>query len=197
MKQSERKRIQILNAAELLFSRDGVQNTSMDLLAQQAEVSKRTIYNHFATKEELFFCVLEHMMAHVNQDEEYKFSADVSIDEQLIAIAYSEARLQTSTSLLKITRVTLTEMMNNPEFSQLVASNKVGCMRYLETFLTDAVSAGVLKIENPHFAAQQFIYQLKSFIFYPKLYNLTNAANGDIDFIVNETVAMFLARYNA
>ncbi|WP_462159499.1 TetR/AcrR family transcriptional regulator [Pseudoalteromonas sp. GB56] len=195
MKQSERKRLQIINAAEMLFARDGVQGTSMDVLAQQAEVSKRTIYNHFATKEELLSCVLEHMMSQVDQGDELHFYANKDIAEQLKAIAMSEARLQTSESLLKIARVTFIEMITNPEFSQLMAANKIGCMRYFEVFLRDAVNAGVLAIEHTEFAAQQFIYQLKSFIFYPKLYNIDNAAGGDIAFIVEQTVAMFLARY--
>lgn len=54
MKLSEQKRVHILDAAEQLFFENGVANTSMDEVAKTAAVSKRTVYNHFETKDALF-----------------------------------------------------------------------------------------------------------------------------------------------
>ncbi|MFA0698755.1 TetR/AcrR family transcriptional regulator, partial [Vibrio sp. 10N.222.49.C9] len=44
---SELKREAILTAAKQSFLEFGVKNTSMDKLASLANVSKRTVYNHF------------------------------------------------------------------------------------------------------------------------------------------------------
>jgi len=43
MKLSQRKRLDILNAAETLFFQQGVEHTSMDQVASLAGASKRTV----------------------------------------------------------------------------------------------------------------------------------------------------------
>jgi AcrR family transcriptional regulator len=48
------KRWAIAQAARVLFGREGYTRASLDAIAVEAGVSKRTIYNHFADKEELF-----------------------------------------------------------------------------------------------------------------------------------------------
>ena len=48
------KRAAILEAAMALFPERGYEGVSMDAIAQQAGVSKLTVYNHFADKEALF-----------------------------------------------------------------------------------------------------------------------------------------------
>jgi len=55
---SERKREDIQRAALDLFSRDGYERTSVDAIAAAAGVSKRTVYNHFGDKENLFLAVV-------------------------------------------------------------------------------------------------------------------------------------------
>lgn len=56
---SEKKRVTILDAAEELFVAEGFDLTSVDAIAARAEVSKRTVYDHFGEKESLHACVME------------------------------------------------------------------------------------------------------------------------------------------
>ncbi|MET7637348.1 TetR/AcrR family transcriptional regulator [Streptomyces sp. NPDC005438] len=53
------KRDAILRAALTTFGRDGYTRASVDTIAGAARVSTRTIYNHFAGKEELFRVVIQ------------------------------------------------------------------------------------------------------------------------------------------
>jgi len=53
-KLTDRKREAIVQAATALFQQHGFDGISMDKVAEAAEVSKRTLYNHFPSKEELF-----------------------------------------------------------------------------------------------------------------------------------------------
>src|ERR1700740_1080906 len=46
-------RERIERAAAKLFSRHGIHPTGVELVAQQASVSKRTLYQHFASKQDL------------------------------------------------------------------------------------------------------------------------------------------------
>ncbi|MEV0189054.1 TetR/AcrR family transcriptional regulator [Kitasatospora purpeofusca] len=52
------KRVAIARAARTVFGREGFTRTSVDAIAAEAGVSKRTIYNHFADKEQLFRSVI-------------------------------------------------------------------------------------------------------------------------------------------
>ncbi|QKW20910.1 TetR/AcrR family transcriptional regulator [Kitasatospora sp. NA04385] len=51
------KRAAIVAAAMAVFGREGYARASMDAIAAQAGVSKRTVYNHFSDKETLFLSV--------------------------------------------------------------------------------------------------------------------------------------------
>lgn len=51
------KRRAITEAATRVFGREGFARASMDAIAAEAAVSKRTVYNHFADKETLFLTV--------------------------------------------------------------------------------------------------------------------------------------------
>ena len=50
---SRAKREQIIQAAKLLFLKDGYKRTSMEAIRAEAQVSKPTLYNHFENKEAL------------------------------------------------------------------------------------------------------------------------------------------------
>lgn len=57
----------ILEAAEELLIRKGYYNASMDEIAAQAGVAKGTLYQHFSTKEDLFFAFIEKVLARFEQ----------------------------------------------------------------------------------------------------------------------------------
>jgi len=55
---SEFNRNNILFAAKELFSKKGVDQTTMDEIAKKADYSKSTIYVYFKSKEEIFDCIV-------------------------------------------------------------------------------------------------------------------------------------------
>lgn len=196
MKLTDKKRIQILDAAEDLFHSVGVEHTSMDQLALQAQVSKRTVYNHFATKELLFQAILQRMSDKLSQGNIVRFDASTPIASQLTKIARDEVALLSSDAFLRVARIAIMQVMKQPTLAQSMNDNALGCKRYLEGFLTDACQAKVLQIADIPFASKQFIYQLKSFVFYPALFGLQQSDIAEQQHIIDQTVQMFLARYS-
>ena len=59
---SKDRRADVLQAALGLFSRYGLHGTSVDQVAARAEVSKSNLLYYFATKEELYVCVLRDLL---------------------------------------------------------------------------------------------------------------------------------------
>ncbi|NAW88895.1 TetR/AcrR family transcriptional regulator [Photobacterium halotolerans] len=194
---SEKKRLAILDAAETLFHQQGVEQTSMDQVASEAGVSKRTVYNHFATKQILFQAILTRMFEQLSQGPEKPFNANREITAQLTEIAEQEVALLTSPQLLRIAKIAFMQMLQQPELMQSLDNTDIGCMTALVQFLQDANAAGVLNVEDCDFAARQFVYQLKAFTFYPKLYGFSSLENASEQSVIAETVKMFMARYRA
>ena len=64
---SSATRARILSAAYALFYRKGFQRTSLDEIAAKAGVTKRTLYYHVRSKDELAGAMLEHQHAFVLQ----------------------------------------------------------------------------------------------------------------------------------
>lgn len=64
-RRSEAKRAAILDAAEDRFLVDGYERASMDVIAAQAGVSKRTVYDHFGEKSTVYLRAVERVHAAV------------------------------------------------------------------------------------------------------------------------------------
>lgn len=58
-RRGEALREHILDTAKLAFLETGFERTSMDAIANQANTSKRSLYSHFATKDDLFLAVID------------------------------------------------------------------------------------------------------------------------------------------
>ena len=58
-REKERRRNEIIDAAEKVFFAKGLDNATMDDVAEQAELSKGTLYLYFKNKEELYLAINE------------------------------------------------------------------------------------------------------------------------------------------
>ncbi len=57
-REKEQRREEILNAAQKIFFEKGLQNATMDEIAEAAELSKGTLYLYYGSKEDLYFSVM-------------------------------------------------------------------------------------------------------------------------------------------
>ncbi|WP_119389387.1 TetR/AcrR family transcriptional regulator C-terminal domain-containing protein [Taklimakanibacter lacteus] len=60
------KRLSVLEAASIVFCRDGFASASLELIAAEAGVSRQTIYNHYGDKEKLFIAVVKDLTERAN-----------------------------------------------------------------------------------------------------------------------------------
>ncbi|MTV49595.1 TetR family transcriptional regulator [Heliobacillus mobilis] len=63
MKPDKDKRSRILLAAVQAFSKQGYHKTKIEQIAQKADVGKGTVYEYFASKEQLFFEMIKYSFA--------------------------------------------------------------------------------------------------------------------------------------
>ena len=56
-REKEQRRNDIIDAAERIFFKNGAENSTMDDVAREAELSKGTLYLYFRSKEDLQFAI--------------------------------------------------------------------------------------------------------------------------------------------
>ncbi|MEB1529566.1 TetR/AcrR family transcriptional regulator [Xanthomonas sp. WHRI 7945] len=89
------KRAAILRAARQLFSRDGFDHTNMDAIAACADVSKATIYAHFANKDALFRATVDAMVGEMPDRWEALLATAGPLQPRLAAVAHALMEMAT------------------------------------------------------------------------------------------------------
>jgi len=156
---SERKRTAIVEAALRLFARDGFTRTSVDAIAGEAGVSKRTIYNHYADKENLFLSVVgetyDSMIALVVgfMDKYLTDVPDDEVEERVVSFA-CEAALMASRSPERsaLIRLMMTEAPHFPEL-RVVQMRPRGITAAIAERLTRLNARGLVDVPEPDEAA--------------------------------------------
>lgn len=193
---SEIKREAIISAAMISFKENGVKATSMDKLAELAQVSKRTVYNHFETKEALVMFILSDLWNKVLVQPSIVYQADVALDEQLHAILAAEVDLMSSEDYLDLSRVAFGHLFYHPEALLKEVEKIVSQETTLHRWITAASGDGKLKDVEPAFANSQLHSLIKGQCFWPQLMRLQpELSENDKDYLVQQTVAMFLSHY--
>lgn len=91
-REKEQRREEILNAAQRVFFEKGLQNSTMDEIADMAELSKGTLYLYYNSKEDLYLAVMLRGfdLLHVMMDDVDKQSNDPIETMWLMGKAYYE-----------------------------------------------------------------------------------------------------------
>jgi len=193
---TDRKREAIVKAAIAEFSENGFQKTSMDKVSARAEVSKRTVYNHFPSKDLLFEAIIEEMWERCTRSVECQFNPSAPLRDQLLQVAHQEVALQCSEEFRSMVRIYITECIGSPEISEAALQRLSEMDTGLHQWMRDAAEAGQLKPLDPIMATEQFLGLMKPFTFWPQtIANAPTPNQEEIDRVTEASVDMFLAYY--
>jgi len=156
---SERKREAIVQAAVRLFLRDGFERTSVDAIAYEAGVSKRTIYNHYGDKENLFLSVIgdayDALLAAFGQliDQHLTDVSGDAVEENIIAFACDAALTAArSSDRAAVLRLMMSEAPHFPEL-RVLQQRPRGIRWAIAERLTGLAARGLLELSEPEEAA--------------------------------------------
>jgi AcrR family transcriptional regulator len=158
-----RKRDAITTAARSVFARDGYSRASIEAIAGRADVSTRTIYNHFESKEQLFAAVLEASAAQVADTfvatvERELGGTDVTDDTVALGLALLSARARFPEHFAMVRQINA-ETRHFPH-ATIDAWQNAGPRRIEEAVaqpLEQLAERGWLHVEQPRRAAAHFI----------------------------------------
>lgn len=191
---SEQKRQAVLDAAVAEFQRCGFSGASMDAIAELAQVSKRTVYNHFASKEILFEQATVLLWSRSKSAATVPFDANRPLADQLAQIARQSWAYYQQDDFIELARVVMAEYIRQPERAVAAMTQLEQQEGGLESWLKAATKAEVLQIPDLKLAASQFWGLFKTFSFWPKVFQL-GSYDAQQQQIIDSNVAMFLALY--
>lgn len=193
---TDRKRLAILKAAADQFRANGYEATSVDRIAAVAGVSKRTIYNHFPGKEELFAETMVQLFQSGADDPELAYRRDRGLREQLTELLALKMRTLADGDFLALARVAIAEAIHAPERAQAVFTRLGEREEGVTAWIRAAQADARLKPGDPAFASTLLQGQLKAFAFWPQVTMGAAPLGADEQArAIEASVAMFLSYF--
>jgi len=184
----------IVEAAQRLFLQRGFGSVSMDELAEAAGVARRTLYNQFARKEEIF----REMLLRVSGQLEDAFPTGIEtqgdVEQVLRVVAGVILDLHKNPEYLGFLRMVVADSRQFPwiaeEFAAVMDPQTERLIRYFAHLNT----MGVLDCRHPTLAAHQFMGMLNEFSLWPWMMGRKSISVDRKD-VVEVTIRMFLLHY--
>jgi TetR/AcrR family transcriptional regulator, regulator of autoinduction and epiphytic fitness len=193
---TDRKRAAILTAAVQVFHDHGFDNASMDHIAEVAEVSKRTVYNHFESKEKLFVAIVDQLKSNAHAAAPISYAEERPLDEQLTSFLRSVIDFHSRPESRRLARVVVSKLLSDPTLAQELFGNAKIFEETLLQWMNQAQEANRLKSFNTAIVARQVLAMLETFCIWPQLLRDAEPPNTKLrNQVVHEATSMFLSCY--
>ena len=187
------KRNVILEGATKVFIKKGFDASSMDHIAEVAGVSKRTVYNHFPSKEILFQTIVADFLKQRDEIKPIKYSSSLSLDEQLNEFAKAELFLIDDPIRRGLSKLFTSVFLSDVDFGIKTRSQFEPHKAFI-TWLNAAKDDKKLYCQSPELAARIFYGMVEGCLTYSALFT-DGAILKNVDPLLNEIIATFLCRY--
>jgi len=191
---TSRKRESILNGAIEVFTEMGYDNASMDKIADIAGVSKRTVYNHFLNKENLFQEVVAKFLAEQQILKQIDYNPAISLEDQLTAFANAELFLINSPSRLGLSRVLTSVFIRDVDYARMTRAKYASPHEPFIKWLLAAHEDNKLQIDNPPLAARVFYAMIEGALTWPALFQ-QGVITENVKPLIDELLRTFITRY--
>jgi len=192
---SEEKRRKIMRAAMKLFTRNGFEGTSVDHIAEEAGVSKQTVYSHYGSKETLFGLAISSKCRMSGIDTE-AIDAKAPPEQVLPVIALRFLDLINSPEAVAVHAICTGSAESHPELGQVYFKRgPLATVNAVSNYLAAQADAGRLKIDDPDTAAWQFLGMIKAESYLRVQFNLERMEKGAENDYLAACVAMFIRAY--
>ncbi len=144
------KRARILQAAKAIFLKSGYHGTSMNQIAQEAGVTKLTVYNHFQDKANLFICAITETCEETLGTKQFELDASVDFYQALFIVCSRALQIIYSPEALKLEHV-LFELAaeQSPLAEQFFTASHTRLQNELAAFFQKAAELGFIQSDDP------------------------------------------------
>jgi TetR/AcrR family transcriptional regulator, mexJK operon transcriptional repressor len=168
---AQAKRERVHQAAQSLFLRYGFEGTSMDAIAEEAQVSKPTLYRYYPNKEAMFIAVLEQLVLHQPNDrdllafQDTAMNSPATLEHALTMWAQTTLENLMQPTYLGLLRLLIAELPRFPTLGALFfqAVPQQGG-RSLMALLERAQAHGIVVCEDSEAAIRLFVGSLLTYV---------------------------------
>ncbi len=194
MKRTEKKRKDIIDAAIDEFREQGFLGAKTTSIAKKANVSSRTLYNHFESKEALFEAISEIMVEQNWSMQPVPYDPDRDFTEQLKEALWRYVQVITDETALGLNRMVISELIRDLDRSRKFFKETEAHDYPVTRLIKEAMDAGAIRKADPVFATNQLLALVKNFFFWPEFFLGENPTPKDV---LDDCIAMFMAHYKA
>ncbi len=192
VKRTEKKRKDIIDAAIEEFREQGFLGATTTSIAKKAQVSSRTLYNHFESKEALFEAISAIMLEQSRSMQPVAYDPSRDFAEQLQDALWRYIAVITEETAIGLNRMVLSELIRDLDRSRKFFSETEAHDYPITRLIGEAMDAGVIRKADPVFATNQLLALVKNFFFWPEFFLGENPTHKDV---LDDCIAMFLAHY--
>lgn len=189
----------IERAALRLFLRDGYERTSVDAIAAEAGVSKRTVYSHFGDKENLFLSTLrdtrDDLQDKVREITERTMTGDDAESALLACVREIAAMTSRSPERAGMIRLIISEAPHFPGSTDVWRQRLMSPL--LEAGLKRLAGSGGLAIDDPVEASGHLSALTLGQINNRSIMGTVPLSDAETEDILTSGVAVFLRAYRA
>lgn len=166
---TSRKRESILDAAQEAFVQEGYEATSMDYISELANASKRTVYNHFPSKEELFQAVLDRFLQQSEELKAIDYDSKRPLAAQLSQFIDAKMAVIENQAWHGLSKVSLSMLIRDTQLgSESLARYESGDVA-LAKWIRAAKADGRVKTSNAKLSATMFWSMVGGALTWPQL----------------------------
>jgi TetR/AcrR family transcriptional regulator of autoinduction and epiphytic fitness len=184
----------VVDAAQRLFLQRGFGAVSMDDLSEAAAVARRTLYNQFASKEEIFREMLRRVSAQLEHALPAGIETSGDVEEVLRRAAQAILGLHKQPEYVGFLRMVVADSRQFPWIAKAFAAVMDPQTERFARYLAHQTAMGILDCRNPTLAGHQFFGILNEFTLWPLMLGRKNLSV-PTDEVVEETIKMFLQHY--
>lgn len=191
------KRARILQAAKTIFLKMGYHGSSMNQIAQEAGVTKLTVYNHFQDKANLFICAIEETCQESLSTKQFDLDASVNFSQALYAVCLRALSIIYLPEALKLDHV-LFELAaeQNPLAIQFFNASHTRLHNELELFFQQAAQLGFIQSADPAYQTDLLLSLLLGVRHHQVLLGIQPIPTAEeIDQIIQDAIELFLLKY--
>ena len=184
----------IVEAAERLFLERGFGTVSMDDLAKAAGVARRTLYNQFTSKEEIFREMLLRVSGQLGDAFPPGIESGGSVEDVLCLIAQAILDLHARPGYRGFLRMVVADSRQFPWTAEALAAVMAPQSERFAGYLAHLTEMGVLDCRNPVLAVRQFTGILNEFFLWSWMLGRQGTPISAKE-VIEDTIQMFLQRY--
>ncbi|WP_336153464.1 TetR/AcrR family transcriptional regulator [Acinetobacter pittii] len=191
------KRARILQAAKAIFLKSGYHGTSMNQIAQEAGVTKLTVYNHFQDKVNLFICAITETCEETLCTKQFDLDTSADFYQTLFIVCSRALQIIYSPEALKLDHVLLElAAEQNPLALQFFEASHTRMENQLAEFFQKAAQLGFIQADDPIYQTELLLTLLLGVRHHKVLQGITAAPNAqELEQIIRDAINLFLLKY--